>query len=588
MAEPLDSGRTAAGGAARPGGLRDLRSVLLVAALYVAAVVAVDPRGEFPLNDDWSYTRSAFGLAAGRGLRIDPWSAPSLAGQALYGGALARLFGPSFTVLRLSTIALGAGLALALWSLLRRLGAPPGFCLVAVLGWTFGPILFSLTFTFMTEVPFLFCMALALLALERHLATDRTRPLLLCAFALGYGYLIRQTSVLYAAAALAALVVVRAPREGPAARARRALALLAVFGPFVAGYQLWLATHGGPTPAVRRKFELLGRIGAEQLAGNTLAILFYAAFALLPAIAYLAPLAARLWQSSQPWLRRAALAGWSLVALGGVAWFGNRYGAGPYLPSQAFHGRMPYVLNVLYDTGLGPVTLEPTYYGPPPTPTYPRAWTFVTAATALGVVLLGLLATCAGAALARFDLEAKVNRARAGMLLAGTVAFGLTAGFETVFSHLEEGGLFDRHVLAAVLPLLPALAAAAGAFEAPRSSGASRTAAVMVLLGGLLAVTGTHDYLAWNRARWELGRALLARGVDPLTVAGGFEFNAWHNYDTFRARGGIETVYTWWRDSQAFLITLEPEPGYRVRERREYRSWVHRRSLPVYLLERIP
>src|SRR5204862_286940 len=81
-------------------------------------------------------------------LQIDPWAAPSLVGQALYGAALARAFGSKFLVLRLSTLALGCGLAWILWTLLARVGADPGFVRVSILTWLFNPIGFALSFSF--------------------------------------------------------------------------------------------------------------------------------------------------------------------------------------------------------------------------------------------------------------------------------------------------------------------------------------------------------------------------------------------------------------------------------------------------------
>jgi hypothetical protein len=245
---------------------------------------------------------------------------------------------------------------------------------------------------------------------------------------------------------------------------------------------------------------------------------------------------------------------------------------------------MPYVLNVLYDTGLGPVTLDPTYYRTPATPTYPRAWLVLTAAAAASLAVLGV-AGLVGVSRAA-ELRARLPRDRAALLIGVSVAFVLNVLFEVVFSHLAEGGLFDRHILSALLPLLPALAIALGRSPRPPSRPLRAAAAGLVVAGAIFSIAATRDYLAWNRVRWELGRGLLDRGVDPLEIAGGFEFNGWHNYDAFRARGGIGKVYFWWHDDRRYLIALEPEPGYRIESRRAYYSWVHRRKIPVYALVR--
>jgi len=123
---------------------------LILAGAYVVSVLLVNPSGEFPLNDDWSYTRSAFRLGAGQGMHLDEWVAPSLVGQALYSGLLIKFLGPSFLVLRLSTLLLSFASACLLWSVLRHLDVREETASIVVLAWIFNPIYFNLSFTYMT------------------------------------------------------------------------------------------------------------------------------------------------------------------------------------------------------------------------------------------------------------------------------------------------------------------------------------------------------------------------------------------------------------------------------------------------------
>ena len=44
----------------------------------------------------------------------------------------------------------------------------------------------------------------------------------------------------------------------------------------------------------------------------------------------------------------------------------------------------------------------------------------------------------------------------------------------------------------------------------------------------VISVGLMHDWLAWNSARWELGRRAVARGVHPWDIEGGFEWDGWH------------------------------------------------------------
>jgi hypothetical protein len=100
----------------------------------------------------------------------------------------------------------------------------------------------------------------------------------------------------------------------------------------------------------------------------------------------------------------------------------------------------------------------------------------------------------------------------------------------------------------------------------------------------LFCIAAMHDYMQWNRIRWDMGRNLLSQGVDPLTVAGGFEFNAWHNYNTFVARGNPSSLHRWWYDRRDYVISMSPQEGSEILEKKEYFSWVHRRPIALYLI----
>lgn len=50
-----------------------------------------------------------------------------------------------------------------------------------------------------------------------------------------------------------------------------------------------------------------------------------------------------------------------------------------------------------------------------------------------------------------------------------------------------------------------------------------------LLASGIISVALMHDWLAWNSARWELGReAVLQRGIRPDEIEGGFEWDGWY------------------------------------------------------------
>lgn len=90
---------------------REMQSEWIVVAalscVWIALALLVNPRGNFPILDEWSYGRSVMHLVEHGELRYDGWNAPTLFLQVLYGALFAWLFGFSFEVLRFSTLIAG-------------------------------------------------------------------------------------------------------------------------------------------------------------------------------------------------------------------------------------------------------------------------------------------------------------------------------------------------------------------------------------------------------------------------------------------------------------------------------------------------
>jgi hypothetical protein len=77
------------------------------------------------------------------------------------------------------------------------------------------------------------------------------------------------------------------------------------------------------------------------------------------------------------------------------------------------------------------------------------------------------------------------------------------------------------------------------------------------------AVGGTHDYLAWNRARYQAYQELNEdQGVPITSIDAGFELNAW-NYDGVAPTGGNGRSW-WFVTDDEFIIAFVKPPGYEV------------------------
>ena len=119
--------------------------------------IVVNPIGEFPLNDDWSYVLSTKLFAEKGMIDFCDWIAVPLIAQVFYGAVWVKIFGFSFTVLRLSTIALGGLGVIGTYRLLKEHCTQDLYVIIGTLLVAFNPIYFSLSYTFMTDVPFFVC-----------------------------------------------------------------------------------------------------------------------------------------------------------------------------------------------------------------------------------------------------------------------------------------------------------------------------------------------------------------------------------------------------------------------------------------------
>jgi hypothetical protein len=560
-------------------------AILVIVGIYLLCILIANPRGEFPLNDDWSYARTAFSIGSGHGAKVDPWPAPSLVGQALYGGLLVKIFSARFLVLRISTLCLSCGTVVLLWGILRRIGFCNRLACIMLLGWIFNPLQFSLSFTYMTEVPFIFFITLALFLYSLHVDSGRFAPLILSAAALGYAYLVRQSALIFIVALVCSLLLDGCKNKRD--RLQQAILVCSTAGLFIASYYIWVVTHGGATAAVHRKLQLLEHLTAKQIIGNSLGMLFYLVFMTAPLLILLIPALYRMIRHFRLVMRLGIPAAWCAIAVMGIWWFHAQYRPAEYLPSAAYHAKMPFLLNVLYDTGLGPLTLEPDYYSSPATPTYPGAWQAITWLVAIGVIVAGSFCMFG---LIRIRMN-PIDPKRRPLLLFISLSSLFLAVFEIIFSHLQEGGLFDRHILIVSFPFSILLGIIFSDHDRDSSLRIKRGILVPagIAIAALIAfsVAATHDYMEWNRVRWEMGRSLLDRGVDPLSIVGGFEFNAWNNYDTFTARGNVANIHYWWYDKRDYIISMTPQEEYQILQSRKYFSWVHRRPIALYLLTAI-
>ena len=546
--------------------------VLLIVAIWIVVALLIDPRGEFPLADDWAYSAAVKTLLGGGGIRLSGWGAANIIAQIFWGALFCLPFGFSFTALRISTLVLGLTGVLGLYGLLREGDADHGTALFGALLLAFNPLYLVLSYTFMSDVPFTAVSALSFYFLVRGMrkssGVEMAAGLLLACVAL----LIRQTGL--------AIFM----GFGVAYLAKYGLRLQKVFLAAVSvacGFAVQILWHHFLTsrhilPAlydVQSTFVLSPRSyvswhAIAPFARGLVILSVYLGLFLFPLILLIGP------------RKLKALCRSRVVSLMTLVFAVM----GAYVLR---HRRMPLLPNVLYDLGLGPATLRDTYIlRLPSLPTAGKISCFVV--TFLGFVGAVVLveATLLAIGKTRKFLPIPAGKRELLVILLASGLIYLVPISILTLTGMATGMVFDRYVLFLVplgIVILFLLVSDVGPAKA--GSLTMPLAVASLILYGAFSIAGTHDYLSWNSARWQaLNNLETEEPVRPDDIDGGFEFNGWYLYDSnYRASPGKSW---WWVARDDFMIAFGPVPGFTEMKRYHFQRWLPPGEGSILILRR--
>jgi Dolichyl-phosphate-mannose-protein mannosyltransferase len=175
--------------------LKQLVPAGILALLFSSAALLIHPFANLPFHDDWTYAWSVEHLLETGQLQILDWSVHYPFTQILWATLFCLPVGFSFSALRLSTVVLAWLGALALYGTLREFGRTRHESLIATLVLVANPVFFVLSFSFMTDVPFVSFANMAFFFIVRGLCRRNSFELCVgCVFA-ACALLIRQVAV---------------------------------------------------------------------------------------------------------------------------------------------------------------------------------------------------------------------------------------------------------------------------------------------------------------------------------------------------------------------------------------------------------
>ncbi|HAT72179.1 MAG TPA: hypothetical protein DCS63_05125 [Elusimicrobia bacterium] len=511
---------------------------------------------DFPLNDDWAYALAARTLAQTGRLTLCDWGSSTQIFHIIAGALCSKLFGFNFAALRVANLLIAAGALFMFVRLLEEFEIGPTEKIVAGLTLAFSPLYLVLANSFMTDIHYFFWMTGAVYFYVRNIKDPGDRASLLLAGACAAAaYLTRQLAVALPAAFTVALLL-----QGRL-KWRSFAAVWALPGAAMLGYALWFTMMHGPTWASENY------VAAATLAHVSKPLSFindslYRLFAsMVETGLMLLPLAAGYVFSFKQFSARNALrcrvsSAGACLTLAVIAAF------------ALFNGPLPYLENTLAHSGIGVLTLGGGVLKPSGPFASPLFWTLATVISVAAAVLLmcaSSLALRAGDPALRF------------VFLAFTAQLAVS---------LIGAKYFDRYLLATLLPWF----AVAAVFAARGVRFSKPAAGLALVFCALLGWAGMKDYLAWNRAKWELA-AKPREGVSPDQIINGFDYDAWLSYEKnmayLKTMKPLSMIGEWeWQKVTDYkaVIGFKPDPRFKVLDRVEYSTPFSSRKGVLYLM----
>ena len=558
-----------------------LIDALILLLLWLGSVALVNPVGDFPLVDDWSYGITLRHFLETGDFRTN-YAAMTLITHVLWGSLFCLPGGFSFTALRFSTLVAGYAGVLGCYLIMRQLCQPRSTSIVAALLVAFNPIYFALSNTFMTEVPFTALFVFAALFFARNLKAGSDGDLILATLFAVAATLSRQFALAVPIAFAPCLLRARGIRIGSVLRA---VAPMVVCLGTLFAFRQWEVVTGRLSPTFDRQssymFSVLGnpRILAESVYRNAFVFLLYTGLFLLPLLTIVATRTA--WSRGRLLIAVAAIA----AALG-IIDVAQRYQF-----SQC--AVMPVSPSILTRYGIGPIIIgRPELLDPNDLPSLPMYfWIAVTAVSILGAALfIATIAERGGRTVKTLFLGREAGDNEIAALFFSLIAF-------IYLTPILIAGPFDRYFVPAV-PFLAAWIAAAVPHSSAELSASRKPGGLAVALlaaYALFAVCSTRDYLEWNRVRWQALHDLIDKDhVPPTEINGGFEYNGlylydpiyWYNSDDYAKKN--PTKYWWWVDDNTFIVSIAGAPGYEVVKEYDYFRWAPPRAAKVVVLHKRP
>lgn len=463
----------------------------------------VNPIGDFPINDDWCFGHPIMELLKNGFLGPQPNNRQAiLFAQALWGYLFCFFTGFSFTTLRFSTLILGMAGVFVLYLSAYNLSKNKIASFLAALLLLVNPLYFSLANTFMTDVPFISTAMFSIYFFIKALETGKSKFIILATLFSVLATLIRQFGLIIPL--VYAITSAVKQKQTKKQRLIHFIPLLITLGmlnmilEFIKHIGAAPDTSGG-LPTIIRFFddprywsmEIVKRIGN---------ILFYFGLLFLPLLLMLKINYSLLFASIK-------LKIITVIILTGVV-----------IAYILFYREFP-IQNIMSISYIGPKNLPGSDFK-----NMPGVFYSFSASDLIIFYIIGIF----GVTLLMLNLLSIIlklkNISSPSFTKQIFIGLCLFAYIALVFS---PHNFYDRYLIPTFAFLSLFIIAVPKDFRLITAPLLAVTS-IYVIIIILFSAMGTHDYLAWNRARWQAVDYLTKdKKISMHRIDAGYEVNGW-------------------------------------------------------------
>jgi hypothetical protein len=523
--------------------------VLFISLFFLLLIFVINPNGNFPLNDDWRYASLVKSLQENGVFEIKCNFAPTVIFQILWGYLFCIPFGFSFITLRISTLVLSWGGIAIFAKLLYSITQSAKKTLLVTILLLLNPLYLNLSFSFMTDIPFLSLSILSFFWIYKYINTNKVTFLILSITTSFLSFLIRQPGILFPI--LLGLVIFQKKKS----LKEKILIPFLLTSLSVAFYLLFEKLKeplGLSNAYVKVDSELIEKVTISlpsslfEIFKQMLKTIIVCGLFLLP-IFYLLP------HKKQNIKFHLLVIGGNVVVL---------------IFLIGINKIFPFGGNYIYNAGLGPALLRDVYIlNLNNLPSLPK---FI-------YILLTFIGQLAGTytLINVFQFYNKKMEPFALFLLLVTIAYIILMSITSSY---------DRYLL---LPFTILIILISPIISRPKKH--IKTTYFSCILTFIIitfySVAGTHDYLTWNRAKQSAFTDLSKENIDIKRMDAGQEINSW----LLASPGNISTPgKSWWAvNDDEFIIAFGPIKGYSVYSYKSYYSYLYFQKRKIFVLQRV-